>query len=93
MGGRGRDRYASIMKYYESDDLQAIFNDVMRQNKEALRRAKGLSGAGSIADTADMSNPLQLAMGEGVEAERKLPQRFSSLHGARLQCRVNFHSR
>ena len=74
--GRGRDRYASIMKYYESDDLQAIFNDVMRQNKEALRRAKELSGAGSIADTTDMANPLQLAMGEGVEADGNYPNDF-----------------
>ena len=71
--GRGRDRYASIMSYYGTDDLQAIFNDVMRQNKEALRRAKGLSGAGSIADTTDMANPLQLAMGEGVEPDANYP--------------------
>jgi hypothetical protein len=74
--GRGRDRYASIMSYYGTDDLQAIFNDVMRQNKEALRRAKGLSGAGIIADTADMSNPLQLAMGEGLEADGNYPNDF-----------------
>lgn len=74
--GRGRDRYASIASYYGTDDLQAIFNDVMRRNKEALRRAKGLSEAGSIADTADMSNPLQLAMGEGVEADGNYPNDF-----------------
>lgn len=74
--GRGRDRYASIMSYYGTDDLQAIFNDVMRQNKEALRRAKGLSGAGIIADTADMSNPLQQAMGEGLEADGNYPNDF-----------------
>lgn len=74
--GRGRDRYASIMSYYGSDDLQAIFNDVMRQNKEALRRAKGLAGAGNIADTTDAANPLQQAMGEGVEADGNYPNDF-----------------
>lgn len=74
--GRGRDRYASIMSYYGSDDLQAIFNDVMRQNKEALRRAKGLTGAGNIDDTTDASSPLQQAMGEGVEADGNYPNDF-----------------
>lgn len=74
--GRGRDRYASIMSYYGTDDLQAIFNDVMRKNKEALRRAKGLAGAGSIADTTDAANPLQQAMGEGVEADGNYPNDF-----------------
>lgn len=74
--GRGRDRYASIMSYYGTDDLQAIFNDVMRKNKEALRRAKGLAGAGSIADTTDVANPLQQAMGEGVEADGNYPNDF-----------------
>lgn len=74
--GRGRDRYASIMSYYGTDDLQAIFNDVMRKNKEALRRAKSLAGAGSIADTTDAANPLQQAMGEGVEADDNYPNDF-----------------
>lgn len=74
--GRGRDRYASIMSYYGTDDLQAIFNDVMRKNKEALRRAKSLAGAGSIADTTDAANPLQQVMGEGVEADGNYPNDF-----------------
>lgn len=74
--GRGRDRYASIMAYYGSDDLQAIFNDVMRQNKDALRRAKNLAGSGNIKDTTDAENPLQQAMGEGVEADGNYPNDF-----------------
>ena len=48
----------------------------MRQNKEALRRSKGLSGAGNIADTTDAQNPLQIAMGEGVEADGNYPNDF-----------------
>ncbi len=74
--GRGRDRYTSLMRYYGTDDLQAIFEDVMRQNKEALRRAKGLNGAGNISDTLDAASALQLAMGEGVEADGNYPNDF-----------------
>lgn len=74
--GRGRDRYGSIMKYYGTNDLQAIFESVMKQNKEALRRAKGLTGAGDIADTLDAASALQLAMGDGVEADGNYPNDF-----------------
>lgn len=74
--GRGRDRYASIARYYGTDDLQAIFENVMKQNKEALRRAKGLAGSGDIADTLDAASALQLAMGEGVEADGNYPNDF-----------------
>lgn len=74
--GRGRDRYTSLMRYYGTDDLQAIFENVMRQNKEALRRAKGLNGAGNISDTLDVASALQLAMGEGVEADGNYPNDF-----------------
>ena len=74
--GRGRDRYTSLMRYYGTDDLQAIYESVMRQNKEALRRAKGLDGAGNISDTLDAASALQLAMGEGVEADGNYPNDF-----------------
>lgn len=74
--GRGRDRYTSLTRYYGTDDLQAIFENVMRQNKEALRRAKGMTGAGYINDTLDAASALQLAMGEGVEADGNYPNDF-----------------
>ena len=74
--GRGRDRYTSLMRYYGTDDLQAIYESVMRQNKEALRRAKCLNGAGNISDTLDAASALQLAMGEGVEADGNYPNDF-----------------
>ena len=48
----------------------------MKQNKEALRRAKGLTGAGDIADTLDAASALQLAMGDGVEADGNYPNDF-----------------
>lgn len=74
--GRGRDRYASIMRYYRTDDLQSIFNQVMEANKDALARAKGLAGSGFMTDTLDPASALQQAMGEGVEADGNYPNDF-----------------
>lgn len=74
--GRGRDRYAAIQRYYGTDDLQAIFNQVMEANKDALARAKGLAGSGFVDDTLDPASALQQAMGEGVEADGNYPNDF-----------------
>lgn len=74
--GRGRDRYAAIQRYYGTDDLQAIFNQVMEANKDALARAKGLAGSGFVGDTLDPASALQQAMGEGVEADGNYPNDF-----------------
>lgn len=74
--GRGRDRYAAIQRYYGTDDLQAVFNQVMEANKDALARAKGLAGSGFMGDTLDPASALQQAMGEGVEADGNYPNDF-----------------
>lgn len=74
--GRGRDRYAALQRYFGTDDLQAIFHRVMAENKDALARAKGLTGAGTIADTADPLSALQQAMGDGVESDGNYPNDF-----------------
>ena len=71
--GKGPDKLKSIMDYYGTNDLQALYRKVMEQNKSALFMAYEQRHPLKGVPTDNKNSALQRALGVGVDTDQGSP--------------------